>query len=233
MTLVIEPTSLPDKLLAVFGKRRAVFVPDGIQAFGYYIARRESILRALLRPKSMQPPAGWVYWEDIPMTEATDSDSLPTRIGDFFVSAKDAVLSNLEEDERGLLRAIGFADALALRCEKTTVALFGGESVVPDYVPPDGSSIVECKYVRKGKGHRFNEYDIKNALGQILEQATCKSTMHAILVLLDAGRASDRDWNDVELNFVKMFKDNPFGIRLTLVRVRIEEEKKSVTSKCI
>lgn len=233
MTLKLESPSLADKVLAACGKRRAVFIPTGMQAFGYYIAQRESMLRALLRPKGKQPPAGWVYWDDTPMTEAPDADSLSVRIADFFVGAKETVLCNLEKNEPELLIELGFADALVLKCEKTKLALFGGESVIPDYIPPDGLSIVECKYVRKGKDGKFTEYDIKNGLAQILEMAVCKKKENAVFVLLDAGRARSREWNLDELKFVEMFKQNPFGIRLEVVRVRIEEEKKAVTCQII
>lgn len=64
MTLMVEPVSWPDRLLAKLGKKRAVFIPEGMnQPYGYYVARRESLLRALLRPKGRPLAKGWVYWE--------------------------------------------------------------------------------------------------------------------------------------------------------------------------
>lgn len=65
MTVKIEPRGKADRILALFGKRRAVYIPDVPQPHDYYIAPRESFLRALLRPSNRQPPKGWVYFEDI------------------------------------------------------------------------------------------------------------------------------------------------------------------------
>jgi hypothetical protein len=61
MTVHIEPPGKADRLLALFGKKRAVFIPAAPLAFGYYVAPRESLLRALLRPAGRQPPKGWIY----------------------------------------------------------------------------------------------------------------------------------------------------------------------------
>ncbi len=66
MTIKIQPPGLPDKLLALIGKKRAVFFPKQELPYGYYIARRESFFRALFRPKTSSPPEGWVYWESRP-----------------------------------------------------------------------------------------------------------------------------------------------------------------------
>lgn len=63
MTLMAEPPAWPDRLLAKCGKKRAVFIPEGMQPYGYYVARREGFLSALLRPKGRSPTKGWVYWE--------------------------------------------------------------------------------------------------------------------------------------------------------------------------
>jgi hypothetical protein len=65
MTLKIQPPSLADRILAAFGKKRAVFIPKTAEPYGYYIARRESFLRALLRSRTQPPPDGWVYWEEL------------------------------------------------------------------------------------------------------------------------------------------------------------------------
>ena len=63
MTITIEPPSLPDRILARIGKKRAVYVPDD-RVGGYMVARREGFFSALLRPKGKAPPQGWVYWDD-------------------------------------------------------------------------------------------------------------------------------------------------------------------------
>lgn len=63
MTLMVEPASWPDRFLAKLGKKRAVFIPAGMQPYGYYVARREGFLSALLRPKGRSPAKGWVYWD--------------------------------------------------------------------------------------------------------------------------------------------------------------------------
>lgn len=64
VTVRFQPPNLLDKLLSMLGKRRAVRIPDMTEPYGYYIARRESFLRALLRPVGNPPPDGWVYWDD-------------------------------------------------------------------------------------------------------------------------------------------------------------------------
>ena len=60
---MIEPTSLPDRILARLGKRRAVHFPDARLTYGYYVARREGFFRALFRRKGHPLPDGWVYWD--------------------------------------------------------------------------------------------------------------------------------------------------------------------------
>ena len=75
MTIKAEPPGKSDEILAFFGKRRAVFIPPTSQPYGYYVAVRESFLRALLRPKNCQPPKGWVYWDDLPDSEQTGLNS--------------------------------------------------------------------------------------------------------------------------------------------------------------
>lgn len=64
MTVRIQPPNMLDKLLSVLGKRRAVRILGMNERYGYYIARRENFLHALLRPSGSPPPDGWVYWDD-------------------------------------------------------------------------------------------------------------------------------------------------------------------------
>jgi hypothetical protein len=63
MTLMIQPPSFSDRLLARIGKKRAVFIPSMTRPSGYYVAPRESFLRALLRPRGRPLPKGWAYWD--------------------------------------------------------------------------------------------------------------------------------------------------------------------------
>jgi hypothetical protein len=70
MTIRIEPPGKADRILALFGKKRAVILPSTTQPFGYYIAPRESFIRALLRPTSRQPPKGWIYPDNEDMNPA-------------------------------------------------------------------------------------------------------------------------------------------------------------------
>ncbi|MEA3332185.1 MAG: hypothetical protein U9Q58_01120 [Pseudomonadota bacterium] len=66
MTIKIPEKSLADQILAALGKKRAVFLPKNVainvdHRYIYAQARKESFLKALLRPKNNQPPDGWVY----------------------------------------------------------------------------------------------------------------------------------------------------------------------------
>ncbi|MFA6292200.1 MAG: hypothetical protein WC637_10485 [Victivallales bacterium] len=64
MTIQAPSRNISDKILSAFGKRRAVFIPGEMltEKYGIYKCRKESFLRALLRPKDAKPPEGWVYW---------------------------------------------------------------------------------------------------------------------------------------------------------------------------
>jgi hypothetical protein len=68
MTIQMPESDLPDKILHLFGKRRAVKIPvDIYKKFGPYVSARavkESFWRALLRPKGQEPPEGYSYLED-------------------------------------------------------------------------------------------------------------------------------------------------------------------------
>lgn len=63
MTIRIQPAGLPDKVLALFGKKRAVFLPKQEMPYGYYVAMREGFFRALFRTKNSPLPDGWAYWD--------------------------------------------------------------------------------------------------------------------------------------------------------------------------
>jgi hypothetical protein len=65
MTIKIPKDNLTDKILHLFGKRRAVKIPTDIyHKFGPYVysrALKESFWRALFRPKGQKPPEGYIY----------------------------------------------------------------------------------------------------------------------------------------------------------------------------
>lgn len=64
MTTQIPKPGLADKLLSIAGKKRAVRLPkETMGPYGYYVAEKESFVRALLRPKDAAPPEGWTYWD--------------------------------------------------------------------------------------------------------------------------------------------------------------------------
>ena len=65
MTIRIPEETFADKLLAMMGKKRAVWIPtDVYKRFGPYVivqAKRESFWKALARPKDQEPSKGWFY----------------------------------------------------------------------------------------------------------------------------------------------------------------------------
>ena len=68
MTIIFSEPTLGDKLLAVMGKKRAVFIPDIYGRFGKYVygrAVKESFLEALIRPKNQELEEGWFYQDEI------------------------------------------------------------------------------------------------------------------------------------------------------------------------
>jgi hypothetical protein len=73
MTIKIPPPSVGDRILAAFGKKRAVKIPADIyDKFGPYVyagAQKESFWRALLRPRGRKPPDGFFYPEDVLSTD--------------------------------------------------------------------------------------------------------------------------------------------------------------------
>ena len=66
MTVQIPQKDIFDKILATLGKKRAVHIPkEGLtEKYGVYKCRKESLMRALLRPKDAKPPEGWEYWDN-------------------------------------------------------------------------------------------------------------------------------------------------------------------------
>jgi len=69
MTIRIPGNTFEDRILALIGKKRALWIPkNAYRQFGLYViiqARKESFWRALLRPKNQEPPDGWFYCDNI------------------------------------------------------------------------------------------------------------------------------------------------------------------------
>jgi hypothetical protein len=65
MTFRIPKENFADKILALMGKKRAVWIPtDVYKKFGPFVivqARKESFWRALARPKNQELPEEWFY----------------------------------------------------------------------------------------------------------------------------------------------------------------------------
>jgi hypothetical protein len=68
MTIIFPEPTFGDKLLAVIGKKRAIFIPDIYRKFGIYAygrAVKEPFLYALIRPKNKELEEGWFYQDEI------------------------------------------------------------------------------------------------------------------------------------------------------------------------
>ena len=65
MTIRIPEETFADKLLAIMGKKRAVWIPaDVYKRFGPYVivqAKRESFWKALARSRNRELSEGWFY----------------------------------------------------------------------------------------------------------------------------------------------------------------------------
>ena len=152
---------------------------------------------------------------------------LEREIVNFFKNNENILKKNLHQNEEPLLNSLNLENALNLKKDSPSGnALFGYGSLKSDYRPKDDDEeiIIEVKYIRisnNKSGTQYNECDIKNAMSQIIEQAVCKKVNKAILVIIDTGRARDREWNVIEGEFRSMFQQNPFHITLSVVRIRV------------
>ncbi|MDI9571545.1 MAG: hypothetical protein QM278_12685 [Pseudomonadota bacterium] len=75
MTVIFPVPSVGDKILALLGKKRAVFIPDIYGGFGKYAygrAIKEPFLYALLRPKNRDLEEGWFYPDEIMPPETNE-----------------------------------------------------------------------------------------------------------------------------------------------------------------
>jgi hypothetical protein len=65
MTIRFPAPTFGDRVLAAFGKRRAVWLPPAVvEKYGISMAVKEPILRALVQPRNQAPPEGWLYPDD-------------------------------------------------------------------------------------------------------------------------------------------------------------------------
>ncbi|HUT70165.1 MAG TPA: hypothetical protein VMW89_05770 [Desulfatiglandales bacterium] len=164
------------------------------------------------------------------------SEELANKIGEFFMKNKQALINHSTEDESKLLTSLEFKDKLDLENDESSVsALFGWGNLKSDFSPKDKrDTIIEVKYIRTTKissGNNYNECYVKDSLSQIIEQAACKRKQNAILVVIDSGRAAARDWCSLEVKFISMFKNNPFKIQLSIVRVALDPANGDVSFK--
>ncbi len=67
MTIRIPKMNIVDRLLAIVGKRRAVYIPEDTtqKPYGVFKARKESLIRTVLRSKNETLPAGWYYLDSL------------------------------------------------------------------------------------------------------------------------------------------------------------------------
>ncbi len=63
MTIKMPKMNILDKFLAAMGKRRAVYIPENLASnhYGVVRARKESLIRTVLRSKNEDLPPGWYY----------------------------------------------------------------------------------------------------------------------------------------------------------------------------
>ena len=142
--------------------------------------------------------------------------------------------------EEVLLAKLDVQSNLRIQPDKrSSDALFGYRTVTSDFrsLDCDHACIefkrigLNCQRTRNGNPTivpRENECDLKNGRAQIIEQAYCKSATVALFVVIDGGRACDRAWNEGEKQFIQMFKDNPFGITLSVIRIRLIHANRSI-----
>ena len=83
MTIIYSAPRCGDKLLAIWGKKRAAYIPDIYGRFGKYAygrALKEPFLRALFRPKNQDLQVGWFYPDEIMPPEMNEIDRVTGEI---------------------------------------------------------------------------------------------------------------------------------------------------------
>jgi len=82
--------------------------------------------------------------------------------------------------------------------------------------------IIELKYLRKTAKNKTGKYEIRNALGQTLENAIVSDLKNAILLIWDEAYSKE-NWDKKSEKFISMFINNPFGINFAVIRIRVYE----------
>jgi len=80
------------------------------------------------------------------------------------------------------------------------------------------TTTIELKYIRQGD----KPYEIRNALGQTLENAIVSDLKNAVLLIWDEAY-SEENWDEKSEKFISMFINNPFGINFAVIRIRVYE----------
>jgi len=120
-------------------------------------------------------------------------------------------------DSKGFLEITGLAKGK----KSKNGGLFGYSGSTPDYQGQD--IVLEVKVIR-GNG----EYEFKNALGQLAEQAIANCVNNAILLVYDQGRMKDCELGDHEKNFIDIFRYirvNNSELKLVLLRLRLIKDQ--------
>lgn len=77
MTTELPRHTTVDRILRMLGKRRAIHIASAESKYGPYVyakAKKEPLLRALLRRKNAPLPNGWVYLDTLIDAECHDAD---------------------------------------------------------------------------------------------------------------------------------------------------------------
>jgi hypothetical protein len=111
--------------------------------------------------------------------------------------------------------------------------LFGQPDQTDFHPRSDPNIVVEAKLVRADRSGWTNEYDARNGLGQTLAQAFFAKAHGAVLLIVDAGRVSNRPLSAPEQDFIQMFISNPYVIRFAVCRVRLDAARQAVFCEVI
>jgi len=65
MTIKIQQPDVSDGILKIFGKKKAVYLPENPQKYGYYQVKRENFFKALFRSSAKPLSEGWCYMDDL------------------------------------------------------------------------------------------------------------------------------------------------------------------------
>lgn len=123
-------------------------------------------------------------------------------------------------------------NVLELRKINTRIGpgFFGFKSLTTDFCLfyRDSHSVHSVIEIKKIRPNIREECEIKNGLAQVIEQAICHNASHAILLIFDAGNNSNKKWTCRDREYIRMFKNNPFGIHLSVLRIQIKIDVKEI-----